>query len=146
VIGVFGDFHLYIHSLGHAGSSCDSSNSCWLSLPAFLPLVSPPFDGVAQHDPESPESANRQGAKRKAPTSLPGRGKLAKQAHTSTTPQHLVKERDIDVPSSKKRRREMAKTPSRTPGSGGKEKALAGAPVMMKFDEDDIEESLRELE
>ena len=43
-------------------------------------------DGVAQHDPESLESANRQGTKRKAPTPLPGRGRLAKQAHTSTTP------------------------------------------------------------
>jgi hypothetical protein len=49
----------------------------------YAPLKSrgalPRIDGVAQHDLESPECTNRQGTKRKAPSSSPGSGQLPKQ-------------------------------------------------------------------
>jgi Chromo (CHRromatin Organisation MOdifier) domain len=68
---------------------------------------------------------NRQGTKRKALSSSPNGGQLAKQVHNSVIPQHPVKERDTDAPSSKRRQRKMTKTPPRTLGSGGKANALA---------------------
>jgi len=71
--------------------------------------VLPSIEGVAGHDAESAECANQHGTKRKAPSSLPGRGQVAKQVCSSIVPQHPVKERDTDAPSSKSVSRNIRK-------------------------------------
>lgn len=82
-------------------------------------------ESVARRDPGSPKEMNRQGTKRKAPSSSAAGGRLTKQDHFSTMLKDLVKESDTVVPSSKRRRQRMMRTQPQNSAFNGKADALA---------------------